>query len=64
MCDTMSLDRIWINVIMTMLRLTPRRPDVATLACVAANGGMGSPGDNASLTASYSVVSGLASACL
>jgi hypothetical protein len=52
------------NVIMTMSKLTPRRPDVATSAYVVGNGGMGSPRDNASLTTSYEVVSGLASASL
>ena len=40
--------------------LAPRRPDVATLACVAGNGRVGSLGGNGLLTASYKVVSGLA----
>ena len=31
--------------------LAPRRPDVATLACVAGNGRVGSLGDNELLTA-------------
>jgi hypothetical protein len=36
----------------TMLGLALRRPDVATLACVANNGRVGSLGDNGLLTVS------------
>lgn len=48
------------EVIIATSSLTPRRPDVATPACVAGNGGMGSPGNNVLLTTSYRVVSRLA----
>ncbi len=44
--------------------LAPRRPDVATPACVAGNGGVGSPGDNVLPAASYEAAGGLARGCL
>ena len=57
-CDTKSLDGIQPGV--NNAGLAPRRPDVATLACVAGNGRVGSLGDNELLMTSYKVVSGLA----